>query len=280
MGGGSHNIQSSRSSADYGQNVFGPQSGALGNLYGDARQLFGNQDFSGLNDAGRWGGDYGRMIAEGAMPGYQNQLGGGFQANPGLMRAIQESMSGPSSMGQMYNSIVGGEGNTYIDPMVDAMKSGMQTDYDRNFNPSLDMAAAAAGQSGSSRHGIESALGKSELGRNMSNAESMLRGSAYDTDLNMKLDIARQADLGRGQAQDRGIDLLRMQNQNQQGALAGGQGMQGMGNAPMNIQTQLNQIPWQNLLQYAQAIGAPTVLGSGSQRGNSKGNAGSVSVMQ
>jgi hypothetical protein len=105
-----------------------------------------------------------------------------------------------------------------------------------------------------------------------------MRGESYDKDLDWKMSIARQADLGRGQAQDRAMDMLGMRNAQQTGALNYGQDMQQLGRGGMDTQSMIMNMPWEQIANYANLIGAPTVLGSGRENSKASGwNAGGES---
>lgn len=275
--GGSASFDKSDSSSDFNQNIWSGQQQPLMDMYGNAQALYQGQDYSGLQNQADWASNYGQNIAQGSTGGWENQMSGGFQ-DDALRNSIMQSMQNPSAMGQMYESIVGGAGNTYIDPMVEAQNQAIQEQYDRYGKPSADMAAENAGQSGSARHGVSQFLGQNQANMDQLRNEMNLRGQAYDTDMDWKMQIAQQADLGRGDAQDRAMSLLNSQNQNQQSALGAGTGMQQLGSNTMSPQIDMNQLPWQNLMQYAQALGAPTVLGSGGSDASSWGHSAGASI--
>jgi hypothetical protein len=274
-GGANAGAQNSKSSGQFSESVFGPQVGALGDMYGSASDLWGERDFGNYNQAGDQATGYNQNIADQSMPGWGNQMGGGFK-DPYLTASLRDSMANPSQMGKMYESIVGGQGNEYIDPMVDAMRDSSMQNYNQQIRPNMDQAAAQAGQSGSSRHGVNQYLAEKNLGSDMLNREMDMRGENWDKDMAMKMGIAQQADLGRGQAQDRAMQMLSGRNDNQAGALNFGQGMQQMGMGGMAPQQMMQDMPWDQFANYANSIGAPTVLGSGSESSRASGwNTGS-----
>lgn len=283
-GGGGKSGSKSKSSARQKSFIDPDQLSYLKNLWGAAGDLWGQTPglTSPVQQAGRWAAPYMQGIATGALPAWQQQLQGGATAptaaaiNPALQRSLEQSMTGPSSMGQMYESIVGGSGNTYIDPMVDAMEAGVQRRLERGTLPQLTQGAVGAGQMGSSRHGIAEGLARAEAQRDMMNQETMMRGGAYDKDLAMKMQIARQADLGRGQAQQRAIDLMNSQNEAQREGIGAGAGLQNLGMGTLAPGMQAGMFPWQMMGQYVNAIGRPTILGEGKQSGSSKGKGMSV----
>lgn len=283
---GAFGLGGSKSSSKSSQESFvdPTQQGYLQNMYGNAQNLWGDQqqNFGQMQNQANWASPYMQNIAQGAMPAWYQQLGGGATAatsaavNPALQQSLQESMTGPSNMGQMYQSIVGGEGNTYIDPMVDAMRSGVQQGMERNVLPGIDAGAVGAGQSGSSRHGIAQGLAMSDANQQMMDQETQMRGGAYDKDLEWKMKIAGLADTNVGAAQDRAIDMMNQQNLSQQYGMKQGAGMQNLGMGGMAPQMQAGMYPWQMMGQYANTIGAPTILGKGSSKGKSASLGGSI----
>lgn len=276
MAGGGLSGNKSKSGSSFSEDVWSPQGGALEDLYGSAADLFGSGGmFSGiLNNLAGSLTPYMQNVMGSAQGGMDKLIGGGSVGDTSeirneLMDSIR-STSGGSNMGRMYDSIVGGSGNTYIDPMVDAMKSGYQENLDRNLaSGALD--AAAMGQGGSSRHAMSDAMLKRDALQDMSNQEMMMRGGAYDKDLQMKMDIARQADQGIQQSQQNLLDMLGMADRSTSAGVGMGQGVQGLGMGAMAPWMQAMQAPWYGMNQYANIIGAPTVLGSGSSNSSSKG---------
>lgn len=265
MGGwGSNSYNKSKSS--FSQDVWGGQAPYLQGMYGNAQDLWGNMDFAPINDQYNRVGQQMQGDMNRVYPSLDNQMGGGFR-DPRLEESLYRSMENPSAMGKMYSSIMGGSGNEYIDPVIDNMYDSTFRNLQRGGIRDLDTQAANLGRAGSDRHGVESALLKSEALRDAGDREAMMRMGTYDTDLNWKMDIARQADLGRGQAQDRAMDLLSNRNQNQQG------GMQYMPNLQMLAMGQMSPyqsqmyMPWDMMGMYRGTIGDPTVLSSGSSKG-------------
>lgn len=118
-------------------------------------------------------------------------------SNPLLRQAslIQQDTN-PNQMSnqqRIYESIMGGSGNSY----ADALKNQMQADALRTAGTSLnalDARAARAGMSGSSRQGIAQAGALQGINQNLQSNLTNLGYSTFDKDLAQKLDIARQAD--------------------------------------------------------------------------------------
>lgn len=287
-GSKSSNSSKNSSKSSFSQNVWSGQEAPLKQLYSDAASLYGQFDPSQYSNNADYNTQFNLGLSDAAMPAWQNQLAGGYNsgaaaaAEPALMKSLQNSLSGPSNTGRMYESIVGGSGNTYIDPMVDAMKRGTVDSLNRQL-PGIDSNAIAAGQMGSSRHGIAEGLARSDANKYMTDTESTMRGQAYDADLNWKMDIAKMADSNIGAAQDRSIGLLNSRDQAAQGALKQGQEMSRYGSGALDAQMQQAQLPWDIMANYANTIGDPTVLSSGqsmskgSGSGDSKGASHNIS---
>lgn len=247
----------------------------FGNMFGNFMGPGGGQgqiDRSAGGAADMIGG-----VNEGAMTAYDRLKAGGATGaaggaiDPALRESLQTSLSGPSQMGSMYESIVGGQGNTYIDPMIDASREDYQTGMDRSIS-GMNARTGAGGQQRGSRAGLAEGLMRSEGDRNQRMQEANMRGGAYDKDLQMKMDIARNADLGRGQAQDRAIGLLAGGDQNQQWAAGqGGMNMQNMAMGGMAPWMQSSMMPFQMGGMYSNMMGNPTVLGGGQYGGGGSG---------
>jgi len=275
MGGSGSKSQSS-SDANTSQDVWGPQGDALGGMYGQAGDLWGqNSGYQNqLNSLAQSLGPQLQQIFGGAQGGFNQQLGGGsFGDTSDVREKLMGSMGQPSQMGQMYNSIVGGEGNDYIDPMVAQMKQGaMQNLGQMQSGTGLD--AAAMGQGGSSRHAMQNAMQGAQVNKDMMTQEANMRGGAYDKDLAMKMGIAQQADQSRQSEQDRMMQMMQGSDQNRMGGMNYGSSMQNLGMGMMAPWMQAQNQGWGSMGNYANTLGGPTVLSYGNQSGNSKGMAG------
>ena len=270
LGGGSSSNSSSSS-----QNVWQPQGDAMQGMYGQMGNLWGQTQpmFNNMNSMAMGLDPYMQNIMQGAESGYGDMMGGGAVGNTEdiraqLMKSLQGSDQG-SNMGRMYSSIVGGAGNDYIDPMVAAMKTGYQENLDTQMGRGA-MDAAAMGQGGSSRHAMSDAMLQRGALSDMNSAEMNMRGGAYDTDLQMKMDIARQADTGVQNTQQRYMDMMNQSDQSKNAAMGYGQGMQNLGMGSMAPWMQAMNQPWNMMGQYSNMMGAPTILGQSSSSGKGK----------
>lgn len=286
MGGSAgKNKSSSNANTRYQDDVWGTSGDALKGLYDQASNLYGSQGGYGQQMQDKAGAldPYNQQIMDNTMRGTQGMLGGGSYGDTNQIRnQLMDSLNqttGGSQTGKMYESIVGGKGNTYIDPMVNAMKASSMENLNR-MNNSIGMDAAAAGQSGSSRHAMQNAMQSREMNNDMLDREMNMRGGAYDTDLQMKMGIAQQADQGIQGSQDRLLSMLQGADQNVQTGMGMGQNQQNLGMGSMAPWMQANQAPWNSMQNYSNILGGPTILGSGSgsQSGNSKGVGGSASI--
>lgn len=278
--GGSKGGNQSSSRGNQSQNVWQPQGDALQGLYGNAENLWGNNGmYQGyLNNIAQNLGPYMQNIMQSGQGGMDQQLGGGAYGDTDQIRnQLLGSMGQRSNMGSMYESIVGGQGNTYIDPMVDAMKGSSMENLQR-MQSGTGLDAAAMGQGGSNRHAMQNAMQATQMNQDMMDREMQMRGGAYDTDLQMKMGIAQQADQNRQLEQDRMMGMLGGANQSQQYGMGYAPMAQNLGMGSMAPWMQAQNQGWNSMNQYANTIGAPTVLGSGDMRGSSKGKGGGASI--
>ena len=265
------NMSSSR------QKIWKGQQGALQDLYRRGSQFMNQYNQDNLNKQYDSSNQFNQNLANSAMPEWQKQMqGGAFQGmdqkvGNNLASSLQSSLNNPSNTGRMYSDIVGGEGNSYIDPLIARMRADSNTNLNRSL-PGLDEQAISAGQMGSSRQGIAEGLARGEANRQLMTQEAQARAGAYDTDMNWKMKIAQAADQGIGQAQDRSMQLLNSQQGVSQQALSGGQQMMGYGAANVGNEQGRNQSPWDALGQYAGIIGGPIKLTNGTSFGNSSGS--------
>lgn len=275
MGGSAGKSESSANSgSQFNQDVWGPQGGALSGMYGDQGSLWDqtNSQMQGqipgaINDQ--------QGIFDAANPAWQQQLQGGAYAGMDLQNQYNQDRLGGGNEQFLDQSIMGGQGNDYVDAMRGQMQQDSEDSLGRNL-ASNDARAASTGLSGSSRHGITESGIRDASSENLANAQTQLGYQTFDKDLDRKLGIAQRADqFDMGRLQQSG-QMLGQQQGVMGGAINQGQNMQnlGMGQfAPSNA-------PWQAASQYANNLGGPTVLGSGSGFGDSdsKGLSGSGGV--
>lgn len=270
--GGSAGKSKGSSNNSFSTNVWGPQGDALQNLYQLAFDQYGK------------GNDYMSQIT-GQASNIDNAVNGILYANKGLQsggaygdtaeirQMLLDSMGGRSNTGIMYESIVGGPGNTYVDPLIESMRVDSAQNV-ATLQGGNAMDAAAMGQSGSSRQAMQDAMFASQANQDLLNKEAELRYGAYDKDLAMKMGIAQQADYNHQAEQDR---LLAM--------LQGGQSSMEKGTSPVLLTTLLNygmnpwlqaqQAVWNPMNNLSNIIGNAIITGSGS--GSSKSKGGGIS---
>jgi hypothetical protein len=278
MGGSSSKNKSSNDASNqFSEDVWGPQGEALQGLYDQASELYGGGGgFQEQIDKAAGGASDFMGNLQGNMKGGMDDMmgGGSFGDTADIRQKLLESMNGNSQMGNMYNSIVGGEGNTYMDPMVDAMKQGaMENNQMMQSGNAQD--AASMGQGGGSRHAMQNAMTNRSTNQDMMNQETMMRGGGYDKDLAMKMGIAQQADQGNQMNSDRLMQMLSGSDANKQFGMGQSGNMQNTGMAGMAPWMQAQQSQWNPMQNWASIIGGPQVLGSGSgsSGGSSKGSA-------
>ena len=284
MFSGSLSGNRSKSKSRSSQNVWAPQGDALQDLYGLANELFGGtqwyQDMinqQAQDSTNRMGQSY-DMAATGADRMMQGgAVGDTADIRKSLLDSLNRTSTSPSNTAQMYQSIVGGEGNEYIDPVVGAMKDSAMDNFNR-MSSSNAVDAAMAGQGGSSRHAMMDAMLGKEINKDLMAQEANLRSGAYDKDLQMKLDIANLADQNVMSSQDKMLDMLRMSDANLQSGTSASGGLSELGNNMMSPWMSAQDSSWNPMDRYADVVGGPTVLGSSSGKSSGWGFGSSASV--
>ena len=266
--GGSAGKSKGSSGNSFSTNVWGPQGDALQNLYQLAFDQYGK------------GNDYMSQIT-GQANNINNAVNGILDANKGLQsggaygdtaeirQKLLGSMGGRSNVGSMYESIVGGSGNTYVDPLIERLRADSAQNVS-TLQGSNAMDAAAMGQSGSSRQAMQDAMFSNQANKDLLNKEAELRHGAYDTDLGLKMGIAQQADSNRGAEQDRMLAML----QGGQSSMEKGTGsdlLSTLLNSGMNPWLQAQQAGWNPMNNLSNTIGNAIMTGSGSGSSKSKG---------
>ena len=264
MGGSVGKSESeAENAANFDQKVWSGQTPALQDLYGQVGNLFG-QTTSGMQGQTPGAVAQQQQVFDQSQPAWQQQMGGGAYQGMDLQGMYSQALQGGGNEQFIDQSIMGGQGNDY----ADAMKQQMQSDaWDRTGTAlaNIDQRAAGRGMGGSSRHGIVQADAiRSEQDR-LGDMQTQLGYNTFDKDLDRKLGIAQRADqFDMGRLQNVG-QQLGGQNAAMQSGLNYGQGMQNLGMG----QFAPYMAPWQATGQYANAIGRPTVLGSGVSSGQS-----------
>lgn len=276
--GGSIGKNKGSSSSSASQNIWGPQGNFLQQLWGSAMGNLGNNFMDKITGAAGSMSDKYDQIFNNAMNQNQGLAGGGAFGNSDEIRQkLLDSMGGRSNMGSMYESIVGGSGNTYIDPMIDRLRSDAAQNME-SFRGSNSVDAAMMGQSGSSRQAMEDAMFGAEANKDLMNKEAELRMQGYAPDLAMKMQIAQQADSNRQADQNRLLDMLYGSQGSQQSAMQGNSLLQALASGGMNPWLTAQQAGWNPFNNMSNILGAPIILGSSSSSGKSKGFGGSASL--
>jgi hypothetical protein len=266
-GGGSYSNSNAKNQSAFNQTIPQWQSNALTSMYNAAQGQY-NTTGQAIQNQTPAAQSYIDQTNAAAMPEWKNQLSGGVyqgmdNANQ-LSNSLQQSLSSPTNTQSIYGQMMGGQGNNY----ADAMKSSYLGDANRatdNMLANLDSRAAASGMSGGSRHGVATSQGMYDINSNLQKNLAQTGYNTFDKDLTNKLNIAQQADSGTLARQQMMSDMLGAQQGVQSNALGQGQNMQNLGMGSFAP----TMMPWQNMSNYANSIGSPTVLNSGNSSGNS-----------
>lgn len=206
-----------------------------------------NQAFDNLNAGGAYSGaDLNSILSK--VEGFQNT---------------------PSQSTGLYESIMGGQGNDYVDAMKDMFMKDAQRRRDLS-TASLDAGMAATGMAGGSRHGVAQALIDRDINSDLSANMTKVGYDSFDKDLQNKMNIARMADeqmtARQGMFANLGSQALQGKNANMNTAAS---------MIPSMSQNTMSQfaptmMPWTNLQNYSAAIGNPTILTNTMQSGSSE----------
>jgi hypothetical protein len=270
--GGSLGGSKSGSNNSFSTDVWGTQGSALGSLYDSVfKQLGQNQNMGNIGgQADSITGSANDLIN--SSIGVNDKLAnGGAYGDMGQIRdQLLNSMGQRSNMGSMYESIVGGSGNTYVDPLIEQLRSDSQHNVNAlQGGNALD--AAAMGQSGSSRQAMQDAMFANQANKDLMTTEAGLRAGAYDTDLQNKMGIAQMADSNRQSEQDRLLSMLSGGQQSLNSAKDNSSLLDTILNSGNNPYLQQQQAGWNPLNNASNIIGNAIMTGSGGGSSKSKG---------
>lgn len=268
--GGSLGKSKNSSGNQFSNNVWGTQGNALGSLYQTILgQLGGNNLTDKITGAAGDLSDKINGIIDSSSGANKDLASGGVYGDVSDIRQkLLDSMGGRSNMGSMYESIVGGSGNTYVDPLIEQMRKSSAQNV-QTFQGSNAVDAAALGQSGSSRQAMQDAMFAKEANKDLLGTEAQLRSDAYDKDLAMKMGIAGMADSNRQAEQDRLLQMMQGAQGSKEGASTNTNLLSTLLQGGLSPWLQAQQGLWNPINNAANAIGNPTIIGSGS--GSSKG---------
>ena len=270
--GGSIGKSKSKAGNQFSNNVWGTQGDALGSLYQTILGQLGQGSYQPqIGSAADNVQNQANDIVNSQTSAIRDLSSGGVYGDTADVRQkLLDSMGGRSNMGSMYESIVGGSGNTYVDPLIDQMrKSSAQNVQTLQGGNALD--AAAMGQSGSSRQAMQDAMFANQANKDLLSQEALMRTDAYDKDLAMKMSIAQQADTNRGAEQDRLLSMLQGAQSSKENVSSNNDLLQTILSSGLSPWLQAQQGQWNPINNAANAIGSPTIIGSGAGNSKSKG---------
>lgn len=278
MGGSLGGSKSSGSSSS-SQNVMSQQIPFLQQLWSSAMGNLGQNDYqSQIGNSAQNTTDLLNSLF-GSQSNLQNQLssGGAYGDSQQYIDKLLGSMGQRSNVGSMYESIVGGSGNSYVDPLIQQMQQDSAQNLSTLQNANA-MDATMAGQSGSSRQAMQNAMLGAQANKDLMTQEAQLRQSNYDNDLAMKMGIAQQADSNAQSEQDRLLSLIQGSQDSMNTATGMGSLLQSLATGGMDNWLKAQQASWNPLNNLANIIGNPTILSKGSSSSKSKGFGSSGSV--
>jgi len=186
-----------------------------------------------------------------------------------ILSKVEGFQNTPSQSTGLYESIMGGQGNNYVDAMKNMFYKDAQRTRDLS-EASLDARMAGTGMAGGSRHGVAEALISRDIDKNLQDQMTKVGYDSFDKDLQNKMNIAKLADeqttARQGMFANLGSMALQGKNANMNTAASM---IPSMGQTAMS-QFAPTMLPWTNLQNYSAAIGNPTVLTNTRQSGSSE----------
>ena len=209
--------------------------------------------------------NYGMDLAGKIAPSFQGAYGAGnpySTAASGLVNPLIEGLTG--IVKQPGATFAEGGNNPLLDKNVALALEQASTNLKRNVLPSISRDAQAAGQFGGSRQDIATGLALSDANKQALQTAMGAYGDQYSSDRAANLLSQSQNDATRLGAAQIIQDLLTGNSNNvSQGALTG--------------QQLQNTAYWNPLMNYAQILGQPVVLGESQGTGSSSSGSTGVS---
>jgi len=255
------------------QDVWGGQSPALQNLYGQGQVL--SQDPTGANQraVGAYQGFAGQQpgdIYDPALAGYQGAFGG---ANPTAQAAgalTDPLVSGLTDiMNTQRDPFATGGSNPLLDQNVALALDQASQSFQRNVAPSIKRDAISMGQFGGTRGDLALGTAASDANRQALTAAMGAYGDQYSQDRAAGLASQIQADQTRLAAGQQIQDILGAQQAGAAQGVGVGQDLQSLGMGAGDVYGTAAQQQWSPLQQQQQILGAPTVLGASTATGAS-----------
>jgi hypothetical protein len=238
-------------------------------MYGQAGDLYNTtagQTQSQLPGAVNFANQQAQGAGNANLGNQQGGVYGGLNIGNQLMSSLNQSQNSPSATQGIYDQMMG-QGNSYLGPLKASMEQNQANAQALNSGQNASQ-AAAAGMSGGSRQGVQDALMKSLGNQQLTSAENQMGYDTYNTALQNRLGIAQQADSNTLVRQNLMSGMLgQQQGTVNQGINNTGQ-VQGFGQGGINA---LNSA-WGGLNNYAQSLGGPTVLNSGTSSNMGQGS--------
>lgn len=257
-----------------GQDVWGGQSPALQNLYGQGQQL--SQDPAGLNRAatGAYTGAAIRQpgdIYSPALSGFQGAFGGDNPTARAAGSLADPLVSGLTDIVNTSPDVFGAGGsNPLLDQNVAMALEQASQNFSRNVAPSIKRDAQAMGQYGGTRGDLALGTAAGDANQQALRAAMQAYGDQYSQDRAANLQSQIQADQTRLGAASQIQDILGSQRSGAAQGVDVGMNLQNLGIGQGDILATAANQQWSPLQQQQQLIGAPTVLGESASTGTSE----------
>jgi hypothetical protein len=184
----------------------------------------------------------------------QNQQTGNTALDNLMDTSYINSIQDGSNLGmQTMQTMMNPNGNPYLDNQINYAQQNIGRNLKENILPGVASEAGITGNYGGSRQGIAEGMAMQEALRQGTQLDSTMRGNAYSEDMNRAGNAANSYVGQQLNADDQMI--------NKMGA-AGNQM-----NDNYNLGMNKFNVPWQQLNNYSDIIGSPTMTSTGSSSG-------------
>jgi hypothetical protein len=165
--------------------------------------------------------------------------------------------------------------NKLLDNNVALALEQASTNLSRNLLPQIGRDAQAQGQYGGSRQQIAEGLAMSDANQQALQSAMGMYGQQYEGDRAAQLASQQQADATRLGAASQIQSLMSGQVASADQGVTTGQGLANLGMSSANALSAGNDEQWKQLMNYAQTLGQPIVLGSSTGSSSGKGSGSS-----
>lgn len=253
------------------QDVWGGQAPYLEQMFRqgvDLGQQPGGSQQRGVAEGERFAGEVGGQLYDPLVGGYQSAFGPNNAYGTAAAGLTDPLVSGLSDiMNQPREAFAAGGNNPLLDQNVAMALEQASQNFSRNIAPSIGRDAQAMGQFGGSREGLALGTAAADANRDALRSAMGAYGDQYAGDRAANLASQAQIDATRLGAGQQIQDIFRGQSGNVGQGAATGMDLMNLGLGGSDIYGQMAQRRWDPLMNQANILGSPLVLGQTTSTG-------------